>query len=1208
MGSEENKQIKSSPISTSGDGFNFEHSVQAFFVIQMITGGLVPRMSDYRITNIVLQSERYGRNTDDCEITLKNNINSKSGILLVQIKRSFKLGQHDKDFIKTIKDAWKDFNGHNFNKSSDRIMLITGSLDKNGVGLKNMLTYMQSSYSSSDKFWRDYRNKLTGRSKHELEGFTRLINRLKDENDGIIPEDSAIFDFCKSFFIIRSDMHENSFDNGDINLTLIHSILGGKRWKNNVSPQVVWERLHTYITGRNKDQINICIDELPPKLKEIFEEDKVIHRQDVMQSNSDIALAPRLKTSKESIKTSYRKELSLLCLIGGYDSANLNDQDIISKVFGETYATLQEKIQSISNTDNEILKLKDTVWRVIDPKATIEKFSNYIFDNDIDNLKKIYLEVLGEIDPALDLSVDKRHMANIYSKTRSYSQTLRCGVADGMAMIANNQEIFSKCSFGKIDNVRIASVRELLTNSGDTKMWASIADNASSIAQTAPSEFLRIFENTLKITDNNPFIILAEESDGDSFFQKDYMAGFRWALADLAWDKELFSRASIALGELATHEPVRPSGQNYALETILHTVLPWRPQTLASAEVRYRVVEKITKNHRENGRKLLRDLLPNVTQTSIERQAPSWINVLPDDSTNNSVTNKEFWDQSSYYARLFVETANSTDEIIDVIENTNNLTEDSFKCLIDKLNEKLTSMSDDERRTIWDALLREINNLSQHTRAKSSSLYHRTEELQKIANGIEPKNDIEKFSRLFSSYDHELVRNQDWKVGQEEIKQEREAALLNILQLNDIDKLHKFIGLVKFPYMVGDALGCIEYSSLDSKILPIFINDDKTSKEFVRAFIYRRYYYHNQNTAWVSEIGFNDWSDEQKTLFILSLPFKKDTWDLLDLQNKNITKEYWNNVDDFRPIHEEGYSKYAVDNLLKAKRPLASIECIYWSSFVEKDKKYSNKIDNDQCLRALLESINTSEDISNFGRLHHEISKILDYLHKNSDFTKTDLWKVEWAYLSLFSKRDTVQPLALIYLIANDADFFCQLVQTAYKSNKSGAEKPKKIPDQLQNNLLKILSFNDFPIMPGVNQDGKFGKSKFKTWIKKIEERCNASGHLEVAQSIVGGYLINAPKDQTGLWIDKTVAEILDRGNSAEMRSGYNTATHNSRGIHSVDITGSEEAGLRDLWKKRAQEIEAVGFFNFATSLRDLADGFEYERKRVIKRGLSIDE
>lgn len=30
-------------------------------------------------------------------------------------------------------------------------------------------------------------------------------------------------------------------------------------------------------------------------------------------------------------------------LIGGYDSANLNDQDIISKVFGETYATLQEK-------------------------------------------------------------------------------------------------------------------------------------------------------------------------------------------------------------------------------------------------------------------------------------------------------------------------------------------------------------------------------------------------------------------------------------------------------------------------------------------------------------------------------------------------------------------------------------------------------------------------------------------------------------------------------------------------------------------------------------------------------------------------------------------------------------------------------------------------------------------------------------------------
>ena len=46
-----------SPISAAGDGYVFEHSVQAFFVIQMITGGLVPRIDNCEVTRIVLQAE-----------------------------------------------------------------------------------------------------------------------------------------------------------------------------------------------------------------------------------------------------------------------------------------------------------------------------------------------------------------------------------------------------------------------------------------------------------------------------------------------------------------------------------------------------------------------------------------------------------------------------------------------------------------------------------------------------------------------------------------------------------------------------------------------------------------------------------------------------------------------------------------------------------------------------------------------------------------------------------------------------------------------------------------------------------------------------------------------------------------------------------------------------------------------------------------------
>ena len=61
-------------------------------------------------------------------------------------------------------------------------------------------------------------------------------------------------------------MHENLFEDGDINVALIHSILAQKKWKDNVSPKVVWERLCHYVATRNKDQIELLKDDLPKKL------------------------------------------------------------------------------------------------------------------------------------------------------------------------------------------------------------------------------------------------------------------------------------------------------------------------------------------------------------------------------------------------------------------------------------------------------------------------------------------------------------------------------------------------------------------------------------------------------------------------------------------------------------------------------------------------------------------------------------------------------------------------------------------------------------------------------------------------------------------------------------------------------------------------------------------------------------------------------
>ena len=1183
------------PISAAGDGYVFEHSVQAFFVIQMITGGLVPRMDNCEVTRMVLQAERYGRNTDDCEVTLKDKLADTRKTLLVQVKRNIRLSGGE--FAKTIEDAWNDFNSRNFDSTHDRIMLVTGSLDRNGIGLKNILTHIQSSYQSADQFWENYDNKVLGRGKSEREGLKRLREKLILANNNIALDREVEFEFLKSFFIIKSDMHENLFEDGDINIALIHSILAQKKWKNNVSPKVVWERLCHYIATRSKDQIELLKDDLPKKLLEIFEEEKVIRQDDVVSLPDENQLVKKVEPSKNkiTIKTSHKKELALLCLIGEFDSANSNDKKIVSELLRCDEDSLLDVVQEINSTDDQVLELRDTTWKVLDIKSTIEQLSKCIYDNHIDDFADTYLRILSEINPALDLPTDERYMANIYKKSRAYSVVLRTGVANGMAMLANNQDILSKCSASKIADTANNTVSRLLSDNENPKLWMSITDNASLISQASPVQFLSKLENTFEIKNNNPIAIVIKESSDDSFFRPDYMTGLRWALADLSWDKRYFAQASLVLAKISALEIDQTENKKRSLDTILHTILPWQPKTLASIEVQHSVVKKIVDEYRVVGRELLKGLLPNMTQTTIGREFPEWLAI-----TNNSrpITQQELWKESSYYSNLYIDTAESLQEIIDVINNVNHLTDDTLPSFTSQLNKHLQNMTDKDRQVVWGVLLKKINNLDRRSKDEDE----RAKILKKIADDIEPEDDLCKSIYLFSNYDHDLIDYRDWEKGQKELEEKRQQSLLKILNSdNAVCQLNELINRAKIPYTIGYSLGSIDYPSIENMLLPKFLNENKAEKEFISNFIYTRYFYNKGDISWVDKLDFANWNNEQKILLLLALPFSQSTWGLLDAQqDKDLTKGYWDRVDNFRHTIDDKYSEAAVRNLLKAKRPLAAIE--YIASIIRgTEDSIKQRIDPELCLKALMASLNTTENISSTNNLRYEIGLIFKYLYNNINYKTAELWKAEWAYLKIFGEYGIGQPQALIYQIANDADFFCDLIKTAYKSELPDA-KQQEIDDAIQYRLLKILSFNDFMIMPGTDRYGTFREDNFTAWICKVEEICKTSGHLGIAQSVIGGYLINSPEDKSGLWINKTVARILDRNNSAPMRSGYGRGVYNSRGVYTVDETGRSEASLRDKWQDRADKVESLGFLNFAVSLRELADTYERERNRIIKQ------
>ena len=101
------------------------------------------------------------------------------------------------------------------------------------------------------------------------------------------------------------------------------------------------------------------------------------------------------------------------------------------------------------------------------------------------------------------------------------------------------------------------------------------------------------------------------------------------------------------------------------------------------------MVEKIVNEHKAVGRELLKGLLPNMTQTTMERELPEWLDIT---NSFQPITQQELWKESSYYSNLYINTTESLQEIIDVIENIDHLTDDAFSNFIDQLNKHLQKM------------------------------------------------------------------------------------------------------------------------------------------------------------------------------------------------------------------------------------------------------------------------------------------------------------------------------------------------------------------------------------------------------------------------------------------------------------------------------------------------------------------------------------
>lgn len=1167
----EAKEI-SNPFSTGGGGTHFEADVQASFLVLMLTKGYIPCLYNKIITKIRFQGKFEGYNIDDMIIFSEDILTNKESKLLAQIKHSITISENNKTFQDVIKAAWDDFNSKKFVRNNDKLALITGPLSITDIeDVRTILEWSRNCENYQEFFLKvEMVNFSSDGKRNKLKAFKE---NLKKANNDLDVSQTDLFDFLRHFYLLGYDLDIKS----GIVLSLLFSLIG--QYTNDRVIEI-WTLLVNEAKHSNKNAGVITRETLPENILSVFDNKKM----EVIPEKFTLLEAMEQEKNWNHDKNS--ESILFANIIGSWDEKNYNDQKVYEKLskreFSKWLLTLQEIIQESNNP----LILRSGKWKIKDRTKLWEQFLPRIFDNTIDEFKNVAIEVLAETDPALDLPKEERYMAILHNKIIKHSYELRKGIVETIVLLSIYDERFLNTSRHKAKNVVDLIVKELFTNS-DWKIWCSLNELIPTIAEASPDSFLNVVNSILIEKPQVLKDIFEQESNGIS--GRNYMTGLLWALESLAWNKELLPRVLLILCEIAEID-LGGKWANRADNSIVSILLPWLPQTMSSYDTRIGIINSLKNNFPRIIWKVIIKLLPNQHQMSMGTNKPKWKNIIPE-NWKEEITNDAYFKQIKAFSDIAVELAKTKKEwLIELIDKIDQISEESALSLLNYIfTNEITGVSDDEKVVIWKAIKKMIKKYKRYEHVKGRFNLEVLLSMEKIEKNISPKKIQYIYQDLFSNSDHDFYETgKTWEEQSRELEEKRKEIIENIFSEEGILGVLDLVGNVENPRKVGLILGNIENEETLSFLIDEYLATDETNfQKFFEGYILGKIVKNGYD--WLKLLKNKNWNNDDKCRLLLCLPFEKQAWDYVSNWLSDDEKKYWEKVN-INPYWGNGKLDFAIDKLIEYGRPLAALYCIYVNYH------QNNVIDEIRATKALICGASSKETAYISA---YEIVEVIKQLQKSLTIDGDSLFRVEWTYLNILDEYNNAKPVLLEKYLSNDPEFFSEIIRLIYRSKKESISNNDEKRENIAINAWKLL--NCWKKIPGIKEDSELDIEFLNKWIEKVREKCDESGHLDVALIHIGRVLFYSPADKNGLWINEDIAKILDDRDAEILRRNFCTEAYNSRGAHFIDESGNEERKIAEYWKERAEVVEKHGYIRFAITLKKFSESYENEADRIVE-------
>lgn len=869
------------------------------------------------------------------------------------------------------------------------------------------------------------------------------------------------------------------------------------------------------------------------------------------------------------------KILKTVIIFGEWDENNKNDKDVLSNFIGKSYEKWILILRTLLKDKNCILKYKDNKWKIKDKYNTIKKYAPEFFKDEIESFKIAAINILSERNPKFDLDNDKRSMHNIYNKNTRYSNILRKSIAESLAIITANYKKFKNCK-NDAGNLSLLVVRDVLKNN-NWEIWASIGELLPFLAEAAPEEFLTQLDDKLK---NNFEMIKKLFSEKEYYVTTyNYSTGLYWALELIAWESRNLIESCMLLAKISKID-------KEAINHIANIILPWYPQTKAPIENRIIVVKNILKENPNEGWELLKKLMPGEITVASPSYKPKWINVI--DENESDILQSDYWKQINAYIDLAIlNSKTNCKKICDLIDIIDVVPTDLFNKILVKLSStNIISLNENRKFVIWNHLEDLIMWHKNISKSKHSLPNEAILKLELLASNLKPNNILIFAKRYFRKDTWYLIDDRKNYTSSEKRLYRLQVELMQEILLLGYEKMIDFVKTVEDSYIVGVCtVEAKPMKQLESKIFDCLESKNINLIEFGKGYVYKNFTF--KGYSWINSLDVTNWNNQRKINLLLVLPCNQVTFNIVEkVMNKKGQLDYWKRVD-IRSVTEINELNYAIKKLLLAKRPDRALWII--SSKLHEDEHCI--YDRETTIKCLKDLLHYQKKINHMDSYH--ITQIISNLQE-SDVSKTELFKIEWAYLSLLDGKEC-RPKTLECMLSNDPNVYNDILCLAYKPH-SLEKNPDNTDEKIAINAYRLL--NQWELVPGLD-NGTVNKKKINDWYNEMLDVCRKSDRLEVALSNFGKVLFHSPEDKSGFWIDKNVAEILNQEDADIIRNGFRIEAFNSMGIVNFDAEGSAFNNKAEEYYKKADLADKEGFYRLASEARKLADTYKYESENT---------